>query len=265
MVTAFSQEGSCKQLISVVTVVFNGEKEIEGTIQSVLGQSFGNIQYIIVDGGSTDNTLAVIEGYKSRLDYISEKDNGIYDGMNKGMMRARGDWLIFMNAGDKFYNSRVLEEVFSHLDTRGIDIIFGKSITRFRHHTKVRYGDFRLERSNWYLTRMPNHQAVFLSKNLYSVYRFDTSLKYFADTVMLRELFSKYRSKFVDRVISDFELGGASNYYRSFTSFARILKESVAVSGGISKSVCGHVIKFLLQRLLPYQMYMNLYIKYILK
>jgi len=90
-------------LITVITVVYNGEQSIEGTILSVLSQNYCNLEYIIIDGGSTDQTLGIIKKYNFAIDYwISEKDDGIYDAMNKACRLAMGKGLIFLNSGDKF-------------------------------------------------------------------------------------------------------------------------------------------------------------------
>ncbi len=92
-----------KPLITVVTVVFNGEKFLEETIQSVINQAYDNVEYIIIDGGSTDGTLDIIRKYEHAIDYwVSEKDKGIYDAMNKGCVLAGGEGLIFLNAGDYY-------------------------------------------------------------------------------------------------------------------------------------------------------------------
>lgn len=100
--------------ISVITVCRNAEKSIEKTIQSVVNQSFNDYEYLIIDGGSIDNTVSIIEKYSDRISfYVSELDNGIYDAMNKGIRKATGEWLIFMNAGDMFANEYVLNDLFS--------------------------------------------------------------------------------------------------------------------------------------------------------
>jgi len=101
-------------LISIITVVRNGGKILEETILSVINQTYGNIEYIIVDGASTDNTIAIIKKYENRINYwVSEPDRGIYDAMNKGLSFTKGIWINFMNCGDKFANSSVLEDIFS--------------------------------------------------------------------------------------------------------------------------------------------------------
>jgi glycosyltransferase involved in cell wall biosynthesis len=99
--------------ISVITVVFNGEQMIENTIKSVIGQHFTDMEFIVIDGASTDLTIDIINKYKTDIDCIvSEKDNGIYDAMNKGVAIAKGEWISFMNAGDTFCSSESLKEFF---------------------------------------------------------------------------------------------------------------------------------------------------------
>ena len=92
-----------KPLISIITVVYNGENFLEKTIQSVINQTYKNIEYIIIDGGSTDGTVNIIKRYEDQIDYwVSERDGGIYDAMNKGIDKANGVGLLFLNAGDYF-------------------------------------------------------------------------------------------------------------------------------------------------------------------
>ena len=100
--------------VTVVTVCFNAINDLENTILSVLSQKYENLEYIIVDGKSTDGTLQIISKYKSKIDYlISEKDDGIYHAMNKSIKIATGVWILFLNAGDRFYNNNVLEQIFN--------------------------------------------------------------------------------------------------------------------------------------------------------
>ena len=96
-------------LISVITVSYNAVSTIEDTILSVINQTYTNIEYIIIDGGSADGTVGIIEKYVDRISYwVSEPDKGIYDAMNKGLKVANGDWAIFMGSDDVFFNNKVI-------------------------------------------------------------------------------------------------------------------------------------------------------------
>ena len=98
--------------ISVITVAYNASRYIETTILSVINQTYSNIEYIIIDGGSTDGTVDIIKKYSNKISYwISEPDKGIYDAMNKGINKATGEWINFMNAGDTFHNPDTLSAV----------------------------------------------------------------------------------------------------------------------------------------------------------
>lgn len=118
-----------KPLITVVTVVYNGEATLEQTIQSVVNQTYDNVEYIIIDGASTDGTLDIIKKYEDKIDYWqSEPDKGIYDAMNKGIKLAKGEWINFMNAGDVFYNNNTLETVFKQNYSKDADVIYGDCV-----------------------------------------------------------------------------------------------------------------------------------------
>jgi glycosyltransferase involved in cell wall biosynthesis len=111
--------------LSVITVCFNAEKTIERTIQSVQAQTFSSIEHIIVDGASKDNTLAIIEKCQNaNTKFISEKDNGLYDGMNKGIDLATGDYLYFLNADDVFYANAIVEKIFASKENA--DVYYGE-------------------------------------------------------------------------------------------------------------------------------------------
>src|ERR1700722_12907065 len=92
-----------KPLVSVITVVYNGAATLETTLLSVIGQSYDRVEYIVVDGGSKDGTLDLIDRYKSHIaTWVSEPDKGVYDAMNKGIRMAKGDWLFFLGSDDRF-------------------------------------------------------------------------------------------------------------------------------------------------------------------
>lgn len=99
-------------LITVITVCRNAELLLEETILSVLGQDYPRVEYIIVDGASTDGTMSIVQRYASRLSFVSEPDKGIYDAMNKGLRVAQGTWVNFMNAGDTFADNTILSRIF---------------------------------------------------------------------------------------------------------------------------------------------------------
>lgn len=118
-----------KTLVSIITVVFNGEKFIEETILSVLEQSYENIEYIVIDGGSTDGTLDIIKKYEHKIKYfISEKDNGMYDAINKGLKRATGDIINFINSDDTFYSNMTISHVVNAFKKDNLDCLYGGAV-----------------------------------------------------------------------------------------------------------------------------------------
>lgn len=126
-----------KPIISVITVTYNAAKYLEQTIQSVLNQTYKNIEYIIVDGGSTDRSLEIINKYKHRIDYfVSEKDDGIADAMNKGVALAIGEYVIFLHADDYFENDSSLEKALEFLEEKtdilACNIEFGKQLKIYK-------------------------------------------------------------------------------------------------------------------------------------
>ena len=117
-------------LISIVTVSYNAVLTIEQTILSVINQTYPNVEYIIIDGGSTDGTVDIIKKYANKIAYwVSEPDKGIYDAMNKGGLKATGDFIQFLNAGDWFENEYVIEKIFKDWYKR-VDVIYGDMIIR---------------------------------------------------------------------------------------------------------------------------------------
>src|ERR1700741_2610648 len=111
--------------LSVITVVFNNLRDIERTMLSVLNQTYPNIEYIVIDGLSNDGTLDIIRKYRDRIKLVSEKDNGIYDAMNKGLNMATGDYVLFMNSGDEIYATDTVSKVFA--TTEDADIYYGET------------------------------------------------------------------------------------------------------------------------------------------
>lgn len=167
-----------KPLITVVTVVYNGDQFLEETILSVISQTYDNVEYIIIDGGSTDSTLDIIKKYEHAIDYwVSEKDKGIYDAMNKGIVLATGDWVNFMNAGDKIL----------YLDVDSLSI---KNTTTTCYYFDEERGKVRRDPfTKLYLTRnMPCHQSVFYKRT--ELVSFDLNYPVFADFEQLTRISS---------------------------------------------------------------------------
>jgi len=124
----FKKSFEDKPLISIITVVFNGEKYLEETMQSVINQSYDNVEYIIIDGGSTDRTLDIIKKYEDRIDYwVSEKDSGMYDGLNKGFSCAQGELINFCNADDLFFSSKAINQIVSYYNIEHFDCCYGST------------------------------------------------------------------------------------------------------------------------------------------
>ena len=165
-------------LCTIITVVYNGEDFLEETILSVINQTYENIQYIVIDGGSTDGTLDIIEKYKYKINYWhSEPDNGIYDAMNKGINLANGQWMNFLNAGDSFVDKNVLENIF----TKEIDdatLMYGDIIAQKENGEQLLVYAIALKGDQSIKKGMKVcHQAIFYHKNIMELYDQDLRLK----------------------------------------------------------------------------------------
>ena len=116
--------------ITIITIVFNNREGFIKTLNSVVSQTYKNKEYLVIDGGSTDGTLDVIKHNSNFIDYwVSEKDRGIYDAMNKGLAKANGEWVIFMNSGDVFSESDVLSKIFDSTIIENVDLIYSDYYT----------------------------------------------------------------------------------------------------------------------------------------
>jgi len=155
--------------LTVITIVFNDVKHIERTVLSVLGQQYANIEYIVIDGLSTDGTLEIVKKYSDKIsNLVSERDEGIYDAMNKGLALATGDYVVFMNSGDEFYDSNTVADVFASGDDA--DIYYGEtemineqgaSLGQRRHKAPEQFTwrDFKYGMSI-------SHQAIYIRRSI---------------------------------------------------------------------------------------------------
>lgn len=154
-------------LLSIITVVYNDEKFLERTIKSIIRQNFNDYEFIIIDGGSTDKTLDIINKYDEYIDYwISEKDAGIYDAMNKGIKYAKGEWLNFMNSSDVYAETNIVQKIFSNEIYANVKFLYSDwyICDAIKSPNKVHY-----KKGSWELGNVL-HQSVFYRKTLHDTY-----------------------------------------------------------------------------------------------
>ncbi len=216
-----SYEG--KPLISVITVVFNDEKYLEETILSVLTQTYDNVEYIIIDGGSTDGTLETIKRYDHAIDYwVSEKDKGIYDGMNKGIDLASGAWINFINVGDGFYNNEILKVVFQNIG-KFHGVIYGDTLIIY-HKFQQKLKAYPFKNINFGM--IFSHQSSFVSSFLYKSRKFSLNYKFAADYDFFYYLYKKgIDFIYIPQIFTYMRAGGASyvNYFTVISEYERIV------------------------------------------
>lgn len=198
--------------ISIITATYNSASTVADTFESVLKQTYKDIDYFVIDGGSTDGTIDIIKEYEAvfggRMHYISEKDRGIYDAMNKGVGMATGEWVIFMNAGDVFAADDVLRRVFCQ-PLADADVVYGDV---------VKDGNVKKAPDSYYLYHRMIfcHQCVFTRRSCLVSTPFDIKHRLSADFKSFIELYQKgARFRYVNLPIAIFDTGGVSNSHRS--------------------------------------------------
>jgi len=174
-------------VLSVITVVYNNARDIERTMLSVLNQTYSRIEYIVIDGVSTDGTIDILKKYENRLTrLVIEKDKGIYDAMNKGLAMATGDYVLFMNSGDEIYDIQTVENVFS-TESDG-DIYYGEtemfdenwnSLGRRRHKAPE-----KLTKASFRYGMSVSHQAIYVRRTLIEPYNLQYKLSADIDWIL---------------------------------------------------------------------------------
>ena len=230
----FKQNIIDKPLITVVTVVYDGEKYLEKTILSVINQTYNNVEYIIIDGGSTDGTVDLIKKYEDKIDYwISETDKGIYDAMNKGIDSALGKWINFMNADDRFYDRKVLEVIFHKNNFNDAVMIYGKHqviYTNTNRKTRIAKPG---KVSNLWKGSQFSHQSVFVLLSLHKGNKYNVLNKIGADFEFFYKMYRRGKNfYFVDVVISSITSGGISDISRaaSIVSWWKVVEKNYKVN-----------------------------------
>jgi glycosyltransferase len=203
--------------ISIITATYNSSSTIKDTLDSIRSQSYSHIEQIIIDGLSKDDTLGIVKTYPHISQCISEKDNGIYDAMNKGIILATGDIIGILNSDDFYADEQVLEKVAKAFAETGCDAVYGdlqyvdatdtRKIIRLWKSGNYQPGDFKW---GW----MPPHPAFFVRKQLYEKFgNFNLKMKTAADYELMLRFIHKHgaRLAYIPEVLVKMRTGGASN------------------------------------------------------
>lgn len=238
--------------ISVVTVCYNSENEIEETICSVLNQKYSNYEYIIIDGKSKDKTFDkiknIVNGHNNEnLTIISEEDAGIYDAMNKAICLSQSEWIIFINSGDLLSSNEILNKIERNLD-QSYDVVYGNIIASDKRFGKKIRKPLKLELLK---ETMPFcHQAILIKTSIMKKYKFETKYKICADYNLFYNLYkSNYNFKYIDEVISIYDTGGvSSNILKN-----NIEKYKINKKNKVLYSLFKGIIKNNIKKILPKQ------------
>jgi glycosyltransferase involved in cell wall biosynthesis len=228
--------------LSIITIVYNNVADIERTLQSVINQTYQNIEYIIIDGASTDGTLDVINNYRDSITkLVSEPDKGIYDAMNKGLLQATGDYVLFMNSGDEIYATNTVMQLFAtepdadiyYGETEMINAA-GESLGRRRHQApkQLKHNSFKLGMS-------VSHQAIYIRRSLIQPYNLKYQLSSDIDWI-LKAVKRAKKIVNVNQYVAKYLVGGMSK-----KRHRQSLKERFAIMRqhyGLLPTVFNHVV-----------------------
>ncbi len=201
-------------LVSIITVVFNEKKSLKKTINSVISQTYKNIEYIVIDGGSTDGTIDVLRHHENQIDtWISEPDDGVYDAMNKGLKIASGQWVNFLNAEDTFFSNDTLSDIFSNINNSKFKLIYGDWINvnnkGLNFYAKsLAYLNYEHLRYQFQL----NHQSLFVKNN--KIPNFDLTYKIKADYQWVIDIVQELRDEdilYIPKALVNYDCEGLSS------------------------------------------------------
>lgn len=238
---AVSISGSRSPRLSVITVVRNGEKVINACIDSVLAQGIEDLEYIIIDGASTDRTMDVVRSYGEAISIcVSEPDKGLYDAMNKGLRLAKGNFIHFLNSDDRYLNSGVLNSLLPEL--KDGEVLYGQIVYVEEDGTRRILGQPFLWETELRGSRVP-HMSLFVPKACFDeVGEFDLSLRVAADYDIVLRLARRFPMRFLPRPVSEMHAGGFS-YQNPYAAFA----ESRMVATRYGRSRAGSFLDMFLK------------------
>jgi glycosyltransferase len=237
--------------ISIITIAYNSGHSIADAINSVLSQTYTDIEYIIVDGKSKDNTVEVVKSFGDRISkFVSEPDKGIYDALNKGVRMATGDVIGFMHSDDLFASDTIIEKVAEIFKNHDTDSLYGDLQYVYKNDTNkvLRYwksGKFTIGRlrRGW----MPPHPTFYVKKKIYDQHGvFNTDFRIAADYDTMLRFLGKYRitTHYLPEVMVKMRVGGASN-----RSLKNIIKKSKEDMKAIRDNEFGSVLTLVLKNL----------------
>lgn len=198
--------------LSIITINYNNIHGLQKTIDSVVKQTYRDFEFIVIDGGSTDGSVEVIEKNTDRINYsVSEKDSGIYNAMNKGIKVSKGDYLIFLNSGDSLYSGNTLEEIFK-LDLFDREIIYGSAcFLKNEKKTMMQFPD--ILNMSFFMNDMICHQAILFKKTVFEKFgMYDEKYKLSSDWLLLvKALYNNSNYLRIDSVICIYDCSGATS------------------------------------------------------
>lgn len=213
--------------LSIITINYNNLEGLKKTIESVFSQTCKEFEYLVIDGGSTDGSVAYIESKSDAIDYwISEPDKGIYNAMNKGIELATGEYILFINSGDHLFNNKAVKSAEQYLQSYDV-IYFNLQIISEDNRFKIHSLPDKLKFSDFFIDSWP-HPSTFTKRELfYKVGLYDEDLKIFSDWKFMILALFKYQCSYlkVDEILSTFYLGGISSHTDLFGERKQVLKE----------------------------------------
>jgi len=247
-------------LITVITVVLNGEKYLEETIQSVINQTYPNVEYIIIDGGSTDGTLDIIKKYENYIDYwVSEKDKGIYDAMNKGVRLSMGGFLCFIGSDDILDSSWINKAICSHYNKEA-NYIYG-NINFISSFGEIYFKYRNINKENLKKSFLIPHSGSIQRRDLFKETLFDETFKIIGDYDFVLCVLDKLSLLYIDYTQIHMRLGGASNSYKLLSEQLRELYKIEAKHNIKLSQRCK--FKLYIKKFLSYNGYLYSYLQHL--